>query len=550
MHPPHTQQSGWRRQGWLWTLLLVVGIGVAWWAGAGREPSLQAGAGVELSAPPPAVAATAPGVAESGRVPAVDTRVAAESDPAGRPQVMAPPPGLAMRGVVLSALDGKPLAGAEVDYHGPTSLQVGDGVLTSRTETDDRGRFEWRPFPLLALASTENDTIQLRIRAEGFLTAIARQPIRVTQDGADLGIVRLAPASLGRVDVVDESDAPVVGARVHCTIRAGGSAVSVRTYLPAARTDADGHASFWLPDQGAGSLDLWVEKDGWIPAQIRNIGIEKVRVRMRRGRSVMVDLEGVPAGVSPEVRVDAKSMGLMVHTMVPPGQSSVALPDVLGADAVEVRAEVTAPDGYFTASARLSADVERCALRFSRMFASIPVQGPRDAMMDLTLGIYVRKFGRGPLQFRESVVVSDETGSTTIMPRVVGDVFVAAWSPRAGFLRPEAPCKHTDAAGIQLVPRHEETVACNASVCYPSGMTLAGAQVELLVALPAHWTCDTGKPASMRVSFRTDSRGCANIGLLPRTYVEGVLLVTASGSPARIVRASVTPDLRLVAVGR
>jgi hypothetical protein len=288
--------------------------------------------------------------------------------------------------------------------------------------------------------------------------------------------------------------------------------------------------------------------EGWIPTLARNVGVERVRVRMRRGQPVTVELEDAPADVSLEVRVTATS-GLMVHTMVPPGQNSISLPDVLGDGAAEVRAEVTASDGYFTAAAELSTESRRCTLRFARTFSPVPVRGPKDVMTDLTLGIYVRKFGRGALQFRESVVVSSDTGVTTVLPRVVGDVFVAAWSPRAGFLVAEAPCKHTDTAGISLVARPDETVACVAYVCDTSGAPLAGAQVELLVALPPHWTSNTGKPTSMRAWFHTDSLGHANVGLLPRTYVEGTL-VTARGSATRIPRTSVMPDLRLVATGR
>ena len=74
---------------------------------------------------------------------------------------------------------------------------------------------------------------------------------------------------------------------------------------------------------------------------------------------------------------------------------------------------------------------------------------------------------------------------------------------------------------------------------------MPGARVELLMALPPHWTCNTGKPNSVRLQFTADAKAKATIGLLPRTFVEG-MAVSPSGQVLRIARTSIAADMRLV----
>jgi hypothetical protein len=159
---------------------MLVGISVALWVLDESAPSLATGAGdgAGPKAAAPLIHSSGPAKDEVGRALAIVSPVAAGPDPARPPHPAALPPSLLIRGMVVSELDGNPVSGADVIYHDSVSSQIGEVMPPLRAVTDGKGKFEWKLFPLLALAATEASTMQLRVRADGFLTSPDFSPSR------------------------------------------------------------------------------------------------------------------------------------------------------------------------------------------------------------------------------------------------------------------------------------------------------------------------------------------------------------------------------------
>jgi hypothetical protein len=345
--------------------------------------------------------------------------------------------------------------------------------------------------------------------------------------------------------VVDADDRPVVGARVHVLITSPGGASSVRTHAPDGVTDGDGAATVWLRDPGTATLALYVEREGLRATRAPVAAVEPTRVVLRVAAPLTVELRDVPPLATPELRIGGTRNGLILHALAPSGANEIVVPDprTESGARLDVRGEWSDGAGVFSAAGAITGDATRCTLTFTRTSAPIPVRWSAAVDGDLTLGVFVRKFGQGPFTFRHVATVPGGTAATSVTPRVVGEVTAAAWSPRIGLLRARAPCRHDDPAGLLLEPAAEETVDCRVRVLGDDGRELRG-RLELRAALPPHWTCGTGHPASMRVHADALGSTAAMVGALPRTFVEGVF-VGEDGRPQRVPRTTTAAEMLL-----
>jgi hypothetical protein len=543
--PTHWHQD-WRS----WTaalLLLGVAATFAWWftAAEERNPSPR------RDVPPPVTAgspAASPIDTPELRRAAVATEPGALIGGVTAAAATAGPATLSVRGVVEDATTRAPVARASIRLHLDASALVGDPAPIEAT-SDERGRFTFGRFPLAVLNTIGTNGVPVLVQAQGYHARVANLLLRAAPDGGELEPALLQAAASHGVVVVDEKDQPVAGVRIHALVTGAGSTPTLRTNAPDGMTDPSGTATVWLRDAGPGRLALGAEKVGWTTARAPVASPGPTRIVLRAATPLTVELREVPAGAAPEFTVGGTSVGAAIRAVVPVGAEEHVVPDprVDSRGRAEVRAEWADATGVYSTATHIDGDARRCTLTFARTSAPIAVHWPTGLEDELTIGVFVRKFGQGPVTYRSVLTARGEAAEAAALPRIVGDVFAAAWSPRVGYLRARAPCRHDDASGLHLEPHAHETIACRAHVLGDDGNALRG-RLELRAALPLHWTFDTGTPTTMRVRADAPDASGVDLGLLPKTYVEGVL-VGEDGRPRRVARTAIGADVVLRTTG-
>ncbi|HEV8323073.1 MAG TPA: carboxypeptidase-like regulatory domain-containing protein [Myxococcota bacterium] len=191
-----------------------------------------------------------------------------------------------LRGEVVDATDGLPIAGAEVEVHGGdeagevpfvasaggtverervfrarAGIASGGGAPVGSFVTDAAGAF--------SVGGLAEGTVRVRARAPGYAAGWSA-PARVALDGVAGVRVALSPGVTVTGRVRDDGHVPIEGAWVRLVARGGGGAIlpgegARGTDAVVVRTDAAGS---FTAGGIAGWLRMTVRADGYVPAEI------------------------------------------------------------------------------------------------------------------------------------------------------------------------------------------------------------------------------------------------------------------------------------------